>query len=107
MWNLLSCQRSLTCKAAGPAYNCQRLSRGDVLLKVDDEPVDLHDFHDRLIGGDVPGSMVKLTVFTPTTNEEKEVMLTRMPTSVIADNVRMFELFTSLKVIDASMSFEI
>lgn len=101
---VLSClYTSLTYQDTGPAYNCQRLSRGDVLLKVDDEPVDLYDFHERLIGCDVPGSMVKLTVLTPTTDEEKEVMLTRMATSAIADNARMFELFTSLKVIHASL----
>ena len=82
----------------GPAYNCQQLSKGDILLKVDDEPVHLDSFHDKLVGCDVPGSSVKLTVFSPSKNEEKEVTLTRMATTTIADNVRMFELFTSLKV---------
>ena len=82
----------------GPAYNCQRLSKGDILCKVDDEPVDVHTLHDKLIGSDVPGSLVKITVCSSTQNEEKEVVLTRMATTMIADNVRMFELFTSLKV---------
>jgi len=81
----------------GPAYNCQRLNKGDILLKVDDEEVSLHDFHERLVGCDVPGSLVRLTVLEPEIGEEKEVMLTRMATSAIADNVRMFEIFTALK----------
>lgn len=82
----------------GPAYNCQRLNKGDILCKVDDEPVDVHTLHDKLIGSDIPGSLVKITVRSPTQNKEKEVVLTRMATTMIADNVRMFELFTSLKV---------
>ena len=82
----------------GPAYNCQRLSKGDILLKVDDEPVDVDTFRDKLIGCDVPGSWVKITAFSPTQNEEKEVVLTRMATTMIANNLRMVELFTSLKV---------
>jgi hypothetical protein len=43
------------------------------------------------------GSIVKLSVISSTSGEEKEVMLTRMATTAIADNVRMFEIFTALK----------
>lgn len=82
----------------GPAYNCQHLSKGDILLKVDDEPVDVDTVRDKLIGCDVPGSRVKITAFSPTQNEEKEVVMTRMATTMISNNVLMLELFTSLKV---------
>ena len=56
------------------------------------------DFHELLIGSDVPGTFVKITVWDPDASIEKEVMLTRMATSAIADNVRMFEFFAALKV---------
>jgi hypothetical protein len=67
-------------------------------LKVDDEDVGLDDFQELLIGSDVPGTFVKITVWDPDAGIEKEVMLTRMATSAIADNVRMFEFFAALKV---------
>ncbi len=53
---------------------------------------------DKLLGGDVPGTFVKLTVLSHDLGTEKEIILTRMATSAIADNVRMFEIFTALKV---------
>jgi hypothetical protein len=81
----------------GPAYNCQQLNKGDLLMRVDDEEVGLHDIHEKLVGSDIPGTFVKVAVLSPETMEEKEVMLTRMATATIADNVRMFELFTALK----------
>ena len=68
------------------------------MLKVDDEDVTIDDFQERLVGSDVPGTFVKLTVWSPDVGVEKEVMLTRMATSAIADNVRMFEIFAALKV---------
>jgi hypothetical protein len=53
---------------------------------------------DKLLGNDVPGTFVKLTVLSHDLGTQKEIMLTRMATSAIADNVRMFEIFTALKV---------
>lgn len=41
---------------------------------------------------------MKLTVLSHDLGTEKEIMLVRMATSAIADNVRMFEIFTALKV---------
>ena len=52
----------------------------------------------KLLGSDVPGTFVKLTVLSHDLGTEKEIMLVRMATSAIADNVRMFEIFTALKV---------
>ena len=81
----------------GPAHTSCRLSKGDVLLKVDDVEVDSENLHAMLIGSDVPGSLVKITFLHPGSEEEHEVNLMRAATSSIADNVRMFEIFTHLK----------
>lgn len=79
-----------------PAFNSQKLRKGDQLLKVDDTDVEGEDLHDLLIGSDVPGSFVRITVMR-NNSEVFEVTLMRAATSAIADNVRMFELFTALK----------
>lgn len=81
----------------GPAYNSQKLNKGDVLLKVDDVEVDGERLHDMLIGQDVPGSFLNLTVRDAGSGHLKEVTLKRMATSAIADHVRIFEVFASLK----------
>ena len=81
----------------GPAHNSQRLSKGDVLVRVDDVEVDCENLHDMLVGSDVPGSLVKISFLRPGSEEQHEVTLMRMATSTIADNVRMFEVFTALK----------
>ena len=46
----------------GPAYNCQVLDRGDVILKIDGIEVDEDNLLTYLIGNDVPGSQVTVTV---------------------------------------------
>ena len=46
----------------GPAYKCKQLSRGDIILKVDGIEVDEDNFQRILIGNDIPGSSVVLTV---------------------------------------------
>jgi hypothetical protein len=81
----------------GPAYNCKSLVQGDVILQVDDEPVDVNNCYDKLVGNDTPGSLVKLIVRCVTTHQEKVVMLTRISSTAMLNNVRMFEIFTSLK----------
>ena len=81
----------------GPAYNSQKLSKGDVLLKVDDLKVDDERLHEMLIGQDIPGSSVKLTVRDAVSGQLKEATLMRMATSAIADHVRIFEVFAALK----------
>lgn len=81
----------------GPAYNSQKLNKGDVLLKVDDVEVDGERLHDMLIGQDIPGTFLNLTVRDAGSGHLKEVTLKRMATSAIADRVRIFEVFASLK----------
>ena len=45
-----------------PAFNCTKLDRGDVILKVDGEEVDKQTIHEKLVGNDEPWSQVTLTV---------------------------------------------
>ena len=46
----------------GPAYNSRQLHRGDVVLKVDGQPVTQTNIHDAMVGSDVPGSPVVVSV---------------------------------------------
>ena len=46
----------------GPAFNCQQLDRGDELLLVDGQVVTDANRNTLLIGKDIPGSAVTLTI---------------------------------------------
>ena len=46
----------------GPAFNSQKLDRGDELTRVDGERVTEGNRHKLLVGNDVPGAVVTLTV---------------------------------------------
>lgn len=81
----------------GPAYNCKELSKGDVIVSVDDDRVNADNCHEKIIGNDVPGSIVRLTVRCAASKQIKNVTLTRMSSTSMLDNVRMFEIFTLLK----------
>lgn len=48
----------------GPAYKSKQLEKGDIILSVDGQDVTLESCPDALIGNDVPGSMVTMTVQT-------------------------------------------
>jgi C-terminal processing protease CtpA/Prc len=48
--------------AGGPAFNSKKLSRGDVILKVDGNSVTNENIFQLLVGRDVPGSSVELCV---------------------------------------------
>ena len=48
-----------------PAYYCKHLSVGDTILQVDGKTFDLQSyqqFQDAVIGSDVPGTLVELTL---------------------------------------------
>jgi hypothetical protein len=81
----------------GPAFNCQQLARGDEVLMVDDEPVNADNCFDRLIGSDVPGSLVKICFRSASSKKIEHVILTRISATEMLNNVRVFEIFTSLK----------
>ena len=46
----------------GPAYKCKQLDKGDKIIKVDGYEVDENNFQALLLGDDIPGSFVILTV---------------------------------------------
>jgi C-terminal processing protease CtpA/Prc len=48
--------------AGGPAFNSKKLSRGDVILKVDGTSVTNENIFQLLVGRDVPGSSVEICV---------------------------------------------
>ena len=82
----------------GPSYNSRQLDRGDVVVKVDGEVVDNDTILNALIGNDVPGSEVLLTIYKGGKQSDMRVVtLHRMATERIADRRRAFELFTLLK----------
>ena len=80
----------------GPAFNSQQLSSGDRLLAVDGLPVNPHTYHESLIGGDAPGTLVKLTVRS-SSDHVKEVTIARTSTSGLLNKILLFEVFTKLK----------
>jgi DNA repair exonuclease SbcCD ATPase subunit len=71
------------------------LLKGDIIVKVDDQPTSTETVHKQLIGEDVPGTSVMLTVRRGHT--ERTAQLIRMANSDIADMRRVFEIFTNLK----------
>jgi hypothetical protein len=81
----------------GPAHNSGELDKGDLIIAVDDVPVTPDTVHQRLLGKDVPGSFVCLTVQKPASGIVQSINLVRMPAAEIADKRRLFELFTALK----------
>lgn len=71
------------------------LLKGDIIVKVDDTPATAETVHKQLIGEDMPGTSVMLTVRRGHT--ERTAQLIRMANSDIADMRRVFEIFTNLK----------
>ena len=71
------------------------LLKGDIIVKVDDQPTTTETVQRQLIGEDVPGTSVMLTVRRGHT--ERTAQLIRMANSDIADMRRVFEIFTNLK----------
>ncbi len=71
------------------------LLKGDIIVRVDDAPATAETVHKQLIGEDLPGTSVMLTVRRGHT--ERTAQLIRMANSDIADMRRVFEIFTNLK----------
>ena len=46
----------------GPAFNSKKISHGDVILKVNQESINDHNAIDIIVGDDIPGSVVQLTI---------------------------------------------
>jgi ubiquinone biosynthesis protein Coq4 len=82
----------------GPAWKSKLLKIGDEIVKVNGIRADRANIHELLIGDDVPGSSVSITLKTDGWHGlGKTVELKRMSAIAIADRVRMFELFSSMK----------
>ena len=67
-----------------------------MILKIDGTAVTRDNVSSLLVGSDIPGSTVTLTVKKGFSNVI-DVVLARMATEVIADRRRLFELFTDIK----------
>jgi hypothetical protein len=46
----------------GPASNSGQLQQNDVITQIDGVPVSVENIHDALVGSDIPGTMVTITV---------------------------------------------
>jgi chromosome segregation ATPase len=71
------------------------LLKGDIIVKVDNHAATTETVHRQLIGDDIPGTTVNLTVRRGHT--ERSAQLVRMANNDIADMRRVFEIFTNLK----------
>jgi C-terminal processing protease CtpA/Prc len=74
-------------EVGGPAFNCGKMKKGDVLLKVNDEDVKTNNVERLLRGDDMPGSTLRLELRCAETHQESYVSLTRMPTGVLGDSL--------------------
>jgi hypothetical protein len=82
----------------GPGYNSGQLDRGDTVLRVNAEAVTSETILQALVGDDVPGSELSLTVKKGSkVGDVRVVILQRIATERIADRRRTFELFTIIK----------
>ena len=46
----------------GPAYNSRQLHHGDVIVKVDGIPITASNIHEVMVGDDIPGAPVIVSV---------------------------------------------
>jgi hypothetical protein len=74
----------------------QNAQVGDTILKVDKKEVTMEDYESALLGCDVPGSRIQLSILKPD-GREVDVTLSRMARNEMADSMKMFEYFTTLE----------
>ena len=92
---LLGCKVEHTI-IGGPAHNV--VNEGDVVVLVDNQPVTAENVTQRLLGGDVPGSIVLLTL-KDSGGRTRNAAVARMDSSLIADKRQLFE-----KLVDSGLS---
>ena len=80
----------------GPAFNSNKVFKGDKIVSVDSVPVVGGDIIPRLEGSDDPGSVVMIGLQRKDSNIVEELKLRRMDNKQIADKRQLFELFTKL-----------
>lgn len=79
----------------GPAFASRHIFKGDCIVKVNGEFVQGNDLLEKIIGDDVPGTLVTLTLKRGPA-ELLDVTLKRISTVEVADRRKMFDLFTKL-----------
>ena len=81
----------------GPAYTSRNIFKGDIIVKVDGEFVheQVQDLKTLIVGDDIPGTSVTLTIKRGP-GELVDVTLMRASTEDVADNRRIFDVFTRL-----------
>ena len=81
----------------GPAYTSRNIFKGDIIVKVDGEFVheQVQDLKTLIVGDDIPGTSVTLTIKRGP-GELVDVTLMRASTEDVADNRRIFDVFTKL-----------
>ena len=80
-----------------PASGSEQLQQGDRIVKVDGVVVTEATFAEKIIGSDVPGSAVTLTVVKDGATCETDVTIYRISRYSMATYVHMFELFSGAK----------
>jgi len=81
----------------GPAFNSREFSIGDRIVAVDGTPVQNDNVHALMLGSDVVGSVVKVSVIKKGSTADTIIKLTRADAEQIADRLEMMELFARLK----------
>jgi chromosome segregation ATPase len=81
----------------GPACS-MGFEKGDVIVQIDGHEVNTSNIHDYLLGDDIPGHFVEITIRKQGTGQIITVHLERASSAGIADRRRLFELFNALKV---------
>jgi len=86
----------------GPAFTSRQLQLGDRVVSVDGSAVGLDDYEAALVGSDIPGTEVILTVHRESEDAEIDVSLRRMARAEMAHHVDMFEHFTTIENLAAN-----
>jgi hypothetical protein len=86
-----------TVVVGGPGWLSHQIAKGDAILQIDGEDTDEDRILGQLVGSDVPGSAVSLRLERAEDGQQRTVVLKRMPSAMIAERLKLFELFTELK----------
>lgn len=81
----------------GPGWLSRQIYKGDTIVKIDGEDADESSLQSQLIGTDTPGTGVTLQIKRQQDGELRTVSLKRMPSIIISERLKLFDLFTELK----------
>ena len=77
----------------GPAM-MEGIERGDEVLQINGRDVNSENIHQLLIGDDVPGRKIMLSIRKRGTDRQENISVERIPTASMLDRVQLFRLFT-------------